>query len=105
MGGNISHLEINFTMVSTDGTERHVHSIYDFTPNAVVPVILDEHGAKFTGLTDIKTNGKNEWDDVQTYVTIYRHDTIKISLSADQTDKHFRGQPIYGVVNLLRNPS
>ena len=100
--GNVTHFEANITMVSVDGTDRHTHTITNFKPNAVVPVILDVHGAVFTGVTDMSTDGEVEWSTVQTTVTISKQDTITILLNTSRnvghTDNHFDGQPIYGVV-------
>jgi hypothetical protein len=96
--GNITHFGANITMVSVNGTDRHMHSITNFTSNAVAPLILDIHGTTFTGESDITTDGNITWRAIQTTVTIARHDTIKITFNHNNVNNHFQNQPMYGVV-------
>lgn len=100
--GNITDFNANITMIAVDGTDRHIHTITNFTSNAAVPVILDKHGTVFTGVTDMSVDGDAEWRNVQTTITISKQDTITILLNTSQnvghTDNHFSGQPIYGAV-------
>ncbi len=96
--GNITHFGANITMVSVNGTDRHMHSITNFTSNVVAPLILDIHGTTFTGESDITTDGNITWRAIQTTVTIARHDTIKITFNNNNVNNHFQNQPIYGVV-------
>jgi hypothetical protein len=96
--GNITDFKVNFTMVTVDGKERHIHSITNFSSNVVAPLILDIHGTTFTGESDITTNGTVTWHAEQTTVTIVEHDVIKITLDEPDVSKHFQNQPIYGVV-------
>ena len=55
--GNITDFSANFAMVSVNGSDRHTHSITNFTSNVVAPLILDIHGTTFTGESDITTDG------------------------------------------------
>lgn len=96
--GNITDFKANFTMVTVDGKERHLHSITDFSSNVVAPLILDIHGTTFTGESDITTDGNVTWHAIQTTVTIVEHDVIKITLDEPHVNNHFHNQPIYGVV-------
>jgi hypothetical protein len=96
--GNITDFGANFTMVSVNGTGRHIHSITNFTSNVVAPLILDIHGTTFTGESDITTDGNVTWRAIQTTVTIAKHDTIKITFNHNNVNSHFQNQPIYGVV-------
>jgi hypothetical protein len=49
-------------MVSANGSDRHTHSITNFTGNVVAPpLILDIHGTTFTGESDIITEGNVTW--------------------------------------------
>jgi hypothetical protein len=104
-GGNISSFNVHFTMVSSNGTERHTHTLANFTPNAAIPLILDDQGATFTGMADIKTDDKATWYGVQVTATISKHDTIKIMLNQEQVNNHLKGQPIYGIVYSIRDVS
>ncbi len=96
--GNITDFVANFTMVSINGSDRHTHSITNFTSNVVAPLILDVHGTTFTGESDITTDDNVTWRAVQTTVTISRQDTINITFNHNNVNKHFQNQPIYGVV-------
>lgn len=96
--GNITDFGANFTMVSANGTDRHTHSITNFTSNVVAPLILDVHGTTFTGESDITTNDNVTWRAIQTTVTISRQDTISITFNHNNVNMHFQNQPIYGVV-------
>ena len=96
--GNITDFGANFTMVSVNGTDRHIHSIINFNSNIIAPLILDVHGTTFTGESDITTDGNVMWRAIQTTVTIARQDTIKITFNHNNVNNHFQNQPIYGVV-------
>ncbi len=48
-------------MVSVNGSDRHTHSITNFTGNVVAPLILDIHATTFTGESDIITEGDVTW--------------------------------------------
>jgi hypothetical protein len=56
--------------VSVNGSDRHTHSITNFTGNIVAALILDIHGTTFTGESDIITEGNVTWHAKQTTVTI-----------------------------------
>jgi hypothetical protein len=96
--GNITYFGASFTMVSVNGSNRHTHSITNFSSNVIAPLILDIHGTTFTGESDITTNGNVTWHAEQTTVTIAEHDVIKISLDEPDVSSHFLNQPIYGVI-------
>ena len=96
--GNITEFSANFTMVSVNGTDRHIHSVTNFTSNVVAPLILDIHGTTFTGESDITTDDNVTWRAIQTTVTIARQDAIKITFNHNNVNNHFQNQPIYGVI-------
>jgi hypothetical protein len=60
-------------MVSVNGSDRHTHSITNFTGNVVAVLILDIHGTTFTGESDIITEGNVTWHAKQT--TVYHSRT------------------------------
>lgn len=100
--GNITDFSANLTMVSVNGTDRHTHSITNFSSNVVAPVILDIHETTFTGESDITTDGNVTWRAIQTTITIARQDTIKITFNQNNINNHFQNQPIYGVVSSIQ---
>jgi hypothetical protein len=96
--GNITDFSANFIMVSVNGSDRHTHSITNFTSNVVAPLILDIHGTTFTGESDITTDGNVTWHTEQITVTIAEHDVIKITLDEADVRSHFHNQPINRVM-------
>ncbi|MBD0359874.1 MAG: hypothetical protein ICV56_04080 [Nitrososphaeraceae archaeon] len=100
--GNITDFSANFTMVSVNGTDRHMHSITNFSSNVVAPLILDIHGTTFTGESDITADGNITWHTIQTTVTIARQDTIRITFDHNDLNNHFQNQPIYGIVSSIQ---
>ena len=98
LNGNITDFKANFTMVSVDGKQRHIHSLTNFSSNVVAPLILDIHGTTFTGESDITTNGDVTWGAVQTTVTMVEHDVIRITIDEPNVRSHFHNQAIYGVI-------
>ena len=54
---------------------------------------------KILGLLNVMTNGKSAWNDVPTTISISKGRTISIDIADNGTQRHFMGQPIYGVVN------
>ncbi len=101
--GNVSDFNANFTMVAFDGTQRHVHSVTNFTSNVVAPLILDIHGTTFTGESDETTDSNTTWHAVQTTVAIREHDLIKITFDEPSVSNHFHNQAIYGVVLAIQD--
>lgn len=51
------------------------------------------------GLMDVGTNHHIAWHNVHSIIYIKGGKTISISLDDQETDHHFAGQAIYGVVN------
>ena len=49
---------------------------------------------------DVGTNGKKAWNDVKTIV-ISKGRTISINLADQDTQRHFMGQQIYGIVKKI----
>lgn len=97
----IKNFEINFTMVHPDGSDWHYHEISNFNPDSDIPILLDEEGTTFTGMTDIGEDNMDKWFGVQTTVIISNLNTITIFLDPADTDDHFNGQPIYGIIQSL----
>lgn len=103
--GTIKSFDANFSMVHTNGLGYHTHEITNFKPNVVMPVVFDPKSGEafFTGMMDIKEDGKVKWGGVQTRVLINNSNTIAISPDTTYIDNHFQNQPIYGVVQSLKD--
>ena len=100
----ITYFEVNFTMVHTDGTDRHTHEFNNFKRVSVIPILLDPKGITFIGMMDIKLNGVDKWFGVPVSVAIGKNfNTISITTSPKYTDNHFMGQSIYGAFTSLKD--
>jgi hypothetical protein len=49
-------------------------------------------------LKDVGTNGNKAWDNVNAAVDVYKGRSITISIADEDTECHFMGQQIYGIV-------
>jgi hypothetical protein len=97
----VRNFKINFTMVHPDGSDWHYHEFSNFQPVPDIPVLLEEDGTTFTGAIDIGEDDLDRWFGVQTTVNISDLNTITIFLDPVDTENHFNGQPIYGIVSSL----
>ena len=100
--GNMTNFGANFIMVHPDGTEYHVHNITNFvTPTGGVQLVQGQE-ATISGTADIYTNGTNRWPGADTTLTLTQNGAVMtIMPAAEDTDNHFQGQPIYGIVSGL----
>jgi hypothetical protein len=97
--GNVTDFGAHFIMVHPDGSEYHTHDItglrignntITWTPG--LPLMIN-------GTADIAVNGTTKWPGVETNLTFTQNAAIMtIMPSAEDTDNHFQGQPIYGIV-------
>ncbi len=100
--GKVTSFTAKFTKVHLDATNRHTHQITNFHSTNNTPVILNANATtSISGRTDVALNGLSAWTNVKTTILIDKFSTITISLDPKDTANHFKGQSIYGVVNLL----
>jgi len=98
--GSVSDFKANFTMVHTDGTGRHTHDVGNFQASNDSGIQLEQDGVTFIfGTSDVMTNGSSGWNGVDTLIVIENSNAASITLTTD--DDHFKGQPLYGVVDSL----
>jgi hypothetical protein len=64
-------------------------------------VLTPDKSISISGILDVGTNGKKAWNDVHTTVVISKGRTITISLDDKDTQRHFMGQQIYGIVKRI----
>ena len=100
--GNMTDFGANFIMVHPDGTEYHIHNITNFvTPTARVQLVQGQE-TTISGTADIYTNGTNRWPGADTTLTLTQNGAVMTIMPASEdTDNHFQGQPIYGIVTGL----
>jgi hypothetical protein len=99
----LENFEINFTMVHPDGSDWHYHEISNFEPDFGIPILLDPGGTTIVGMSDVGEDNMDKWFGVQTTLVISNLNTITIFLDPSDTDNHFSGQSIYGIVQSLMN--
>jgi hypothetical protein len=98
-GGNVTDFAANFIMVHTDGSEYHNHNITNFNAGNATVQLVQGQELSISGSADVYTNGTNRWPGVETTLTLTQTGTVlTIMPAADETDNHFQGQPIYGIV-------
>jgi hypothetical protein len=105
--GKLVSFTANFyTGPANGGTSNHTHQISNFrVDNNSAPIIIQLSPAKslsISGISDVGTNGEKAWNNVHTTIVISNGRTIAISLADKDTQAHFMGQQIYGIVKQLR---
>jgi hypothetical protein len=107
--GNINSFNTNMIWYNTNGTKTHTHEFLNFKPSGAAgggvagDIITVKPGDNILmkGLMDVGTNHRITWKNVNSIVDIKEGKTISISLDDKETDKHFAGQTIYGIVKSL----
>jgi hypothetical protein len=100
--GNVTDFTANFIMEHPDGTEYHTHNITNFNAGNSTVQLVQGQETSISGSADVYTNGTIKWPGVQTMLTLTPNGTVMtIMPTADETDNHFQGQPIYGIVSQL----
>jgi hypothetical protein len=70
--------------------------------NTTVQLSPDK-SASIQGTIDIKLNNTSSWNNVKTNVSISKGKVMTINLDNNATSNHFQGQPIYGVVESIKD--
>jgi hypothetical protein len=103
--GKLTGFAANFyTGPANGGISNHTHQISNFrVDNNNTPIIQlsPTKTVSISGISDVGTNGKKVWNNVHTTVIISNGRTISISLADKDTQAHFMGQQIYGIVKQL----
>jgi hypothetical protein len=100
--GKIANFTSEFYTGPVNGANNHTHQLTNLRIESDKPVQLSADGStKILGLLDVMTNGKSAWNDVPTTISISKGRTISIDIADNGTQRHFMGQPIYGIVKDL----
>jgi hypothetical protein len=105
--GKLASFTANFyTGPANGGVSNHTHQISNFrvdNNNNNTPIIQlsPTKSVSISGISDVGTNGKKAWNNVHTTIVISNGRTIAISLADKDTQVHFMGQQIYGIVKQL----
>lgn len=103
--GKLTNFKGNFyTGPVNGGTSNHTHQLSNFrissSNNSSIHLTPDK-SVTISGIVDVGTNGKKAWNDVNATVVISKGRTIAISLTDEDTQSHFMGQQIYGIVKKI----
>ena len=97
--GGLTDFGVHFIMVHTDGSGYHTHDITNFKVGNNTITWIPGQELTINGTADIAVNGTTKWPGADTTMTIMKDSSVvTIMPSADDTDNHFQGQPIYGIV-------
>jgi hypothetical protein len=105
VNGNVTDFGSKLTMVHLDGTNRHYMILMNFKQdNATAGTIQVQPDGTTTlnGILDViekKDILNPKFSNVNTQITINKYNTISINVDDAQTNQHFAGQPIRGVVD------
>jgi hypothetical protein len=101
--GKIANFISEFYTGHVNGANNHTHQITNLRVDDDRPIQLSTDGnMEISGLTDVKTNGKSAWKDVPTTISISEGRTISTNIADNGTQRHFMGQPIYGIIKELK---
>ena len=93
-------------MVHTDGTMRHTHDISNFVSSNSSTIDTSGQGTSFIfGTVDVAVNGEAKWTGADALIVIEKNNVVSISVASEDTDDHFGGQPIYGIVDSMTDES
>lgn len=96
--GNVNSFNANMTWYNNNGTGTHTHEILNFKSNPIDVTLKPDENILIKGLTDVGTNHRISWTNVHSTIDIKGGKTISISLDDKETNNHFAGQNIYGIV-------
>jgi hypothetical protein len=89
----------NMTWYNNNGTGTHTHELQNFRSTQAGQITIEPNNSLFLrGVMDVGTNHRIVWKNVQSTIDIKGGKTISILLNDNQTNRHFAGQPIYGIV-------
>jgi hypothetical protein len=100
--GNLADFRAEFYTGPANGAENHTHQLGNFRIIENAPIQLGpDKSISLSGILDVGTNGNKAWDNVNATVDISKGRSITISLADEDTERHFMGQQIYGIVTGL----
>jgi hypothetical protein len=101
--GNLADFSATFYTGPVNGAENHTHQLSNFRVNTNTPIQLSpDKSVSLSGVVDVGTNGNKAWDNVNATVDISKGRSITIGLADEDTQRHFMGQEIYGIVQGLK---
>jgi hypothetical protein len=104
--GKVTNFAAKFIKVLNDSSKWHTHDIVNFKPsdtNNTLVQLSPDRSTSIPGTVDIKLNNTSAWNNVRTNILISKGKVITINLDNNATSNHFQGQPIYGVVQSIKD--
>ena len=89
-----------FYMIKTDGTGKHIHSIYDFKLNTDPIVNISNNSTILNGTSTI-TMKNGPVNDVPTQISLLGDSALSVSIDPSKVNNHFGNGPIYGNQHLI----
>jgi hypothetical protein len=104
--GKVTNFAAKFIKVLNSGAKWHTHDIINFKSanNTVTNVELSPNkSSTISGTVDIKLNNTSVWKSVKSNILLFNGKVITINLDNNATGDHFQGQPIYGVIESIKD--
>ena len=106
--GKVTNFAAKFIKVLNDSSRWHTHDLINFKPtntnnNNIIVQLSPDKSATIQGTVDIKLNNTSPWNNVKSNISISKGKVITIDLDNKATGNHFQGQPIYGVVESIKD--
>ena len=99
--GALTFFQTNMTWFNKSGNATHTHEFLNFKPTEGRITIQPGNTISLKGIMDVGTNHRVVWKNVDSAISVNNGKTITISLNDKQTNSHFAGQPILGIVSLM----
>jgi hypothetical protein len=93
--GSLTGFGTNMTWFNSNGKASHTHEFSNLRAGAG---LSQGNNIILNGLMDVGTNHRIVWKNVPTTISIHGGKTITISVADNATNRHFAGQPIFGLV-------
>ena len=106
--GNVTDFALQFAASPMDGSRPHVHQITDFRPynNEKSITLTEDNSTSVNGTADIRINDRVVWENADVSISISKGNVFIFDPNDVDTDNHFGGQQVYGVVaRLITEPS
>ncbi|HJU78058.1 MAG TPA: discoidin domain-containing protein [Nitrososphaeraceae archaeon] len=101
--GNVTSFDTKMTWYNSSGTNAHTHDLTNFKSisgdTQVLPMNTANRQTIIEGFTDVASNERTSWFEVPTTITINDGKIISISVDDNNTNGHFGGQPLLGIVD------
>jgi hypothetical protein len=92
--GVVKNFQAKFVNVLPDGKRWHTHELVNFTTdNNTIINAMGDNSISISGTVDVRLNDADAW----------KGNIISIFLDNLATGEHFRGQPIYGTVQSIKD--